>query len=227
MIVDIYTHIFPDRFLPGVERGSPKLGNIWQAAAHRAKTVRSSICGFRDMDEIGELPADHLPAQSGRSRMPPKARWRRTSPVVANDAMQSCAPGTRTASRALPPRSRCHDVECRHPRGPIAPSRMGARGVQTFTNIAGHPLDEPRFRPFFAAMAGPPICRYGCIRRGTSSMPDYASSRDRALRCGGASAGLMRPRWRWHGSCSTAYTTGILGFKIHYAPPRWRHDSLL
>jgi aminocarboxymuconate-semialdehyde decarboxylase len=38
-----------------------------------------------------------------------------------------------------------------------------ARGVQAFTNIAGHPLDEPRFRPFFAAMAARPAS--GCIRR--------------------------------------------------------------
>jgi hypothetical protein len=28
MIVDIYTHIFPDRFFAELQRGSPKLGNL-------------------------------------------------------------------------------------------------------------------------------------------------------------------------------------------------------
>ena len=31
---------------------------------------------------------------------------------------------------------------------------LGARGIQIFTNIAGHPLDESHFAPVFAALAG-------------------------------------------------------------------------
>ena len=52
--------------------------------------------------------------------------------------------------------------------------RMGARGVQTFTNITGHPLDEPRFRPFFAAMAAHDLPVWMHPAR-TSAMPDYTS----------------------------------------------------
>ena len=52
--------------------------------------------------------------------------------------------------------------------------KMGARGVQTFTNITGHPLDEPRFRPFFAAMAEHDLPVWLHPAR-TSAMPDYAS----------------------------------------------------
>jgi aminocarboxymuconate-semialdehyde decarboxylase len=52
--------------------------------------------------------------------------------------------------------------------------KMGAKGVQTFTNIAGHPLDEPRFRPFFAAMAKHDLPIWLHPAR-TSSMPDYAA----------------------------------------------------
>ena len=52
--------------------------------------------------------------------------------------------------------------------------KMGARGVQIFTNIAGHPLDEPRFRPFFAAMAAHDLPIWLHPAR-TSSMPDYAA----------------------------------------------------
>jgi aminocarboxymuconate-semialdehyde decarboxylase len=32
-------------------------------------------------------------------------------------------------------------------------TQLGAVGVQTYTNINGHPLDVPRFAPFFAKMA--------------------------------------------------------------------------
>jgi aminocarboxymuconate-semialdehyde decarboxylase len=52
--------------------------------------------------------------------------------------------------------------------------KMGAKGVQTFTNIAGHPLDEPRFRPFFAAMAAHDLPVWLHPAR-TSAMPDYAA----------------------------------------------------
>ena len=53
MIVDIYTHIFPDRFFQELERGSPKLGNMGK----RLRSVRKLFdldARFRDMDEIGE-----------------------------------------------------------------------------------------------------------------------------------------------------------------------------
>ena len=46
--------------------------------------------------------------------------------------------------------------------------------MQTFTNIAGHPLDEPRFRPFFAAMAAHDLPIWLHPAR-TSAMADYAS----------------------------------------------------
>ena len=37
MIVDIYTHIFPERFFQELERGSPKLGNMGK----RLRSVRN------------------------------------------------------------------------------------------------------------------------------------------------------------------------------------------
>ena len=53
MIVDIYTHIFPDRIFQELERGSPKLGNMGK----RLRGVRKLFdldLRFRDMDEIGD-----------------------------------------------------------------------------------------------------------------------------------------------------------------------------
>jgi len=53
MIVDIYTHIFPERFFQELERGSPKLGNMGK----RLRSVRKLFdldLRFKDMDEIGQ-----------------------------------------------------------------------------------------------------------------------------------------------------------------------------
>ena len=55
-----------------------------------------------------------------------------------------------------------------------AVSGLGALGAQIFTNVNGHPLDEPRFEPFFAAMArlDKPIWVHPTR---TAGVPDYPS----------------------------------------------------
>ena len=53
MIVDIYTHIFPDRFFQELERGSPKLGNMGKRLRGVPKLFDLDL-RFRDMDEIGD-----------------------------------------------------------------------------------------------------------------------------------------------------------------------------
>ena len=51
---------------------------------------------------------------------------------------------------------------------------LGALGVQIFTNVKGHPLDEPRFEPFFARMAELDRTVWVHPAR-TADMPDYPS----------------------------------------------------
>src|ERR1051325_8154048 len=53
MIVDIYTHIFPERFFQELERGSAKLGNMGK----RLRMVRKLFdleLRFKDMDAVAE-----------------------------------------------------------------------------------------------------------------------------------------------------------------------------
>jgi aminocarboxymuconate-semialdehyde decarboxylase len=45
------------------------------------------------------------------------------------------------------------DVDTAMKEAERAITTLGARGIQIFTNIAGHPLDEERFKPVFAALA--------------------------------------------------------------------------
>src|ERR1044071_4913347 len=150
MIVDIYTLIFPERFIRELERGSPKLGNMGK----RLRSVRKLFdldARFRDMDEIGDyrqiISLPNPPIEDIAD-----GELAKTLAQVANDSMaELCAkhpdrfPGFAAAVSM-------HDVDFSIAEASRA-IKMGARGVQTFTNIAGHPLDEPRFRPFFAAMA--------------------------------------------------------------------------
>ena len=53
-------------------------------------------------------------------------------------------------------------------------TQLGALGIQIFTNVLGHPLDEPRFRPLFDAMAelDRPIW---CHPARAAGHPDYPS----------------------------------------------------
>ena len=52
--------------------------------------------------------------------------------------------------------------------------QLGAKGVLVYNHVAGHPLDEKRFRPFFAAMAqfSRPIWLHPTR---TAAVKDYAS----------------------------------------------------
>jgi aminocarboxymuconate-semialdehyde decarboxylase len=54
--------------------------------------------------------------------------------------------------------------------------KMGALGVQIYTNLAGRPLDEPAFEPFFAAMNanGRPIWLHPAR---AANFPDYLSEK--------------------------------------------------
>jgi uncharacterized protein len=170
MIVDIYTHIFPERFFQELERGSPKLGNMGK----RLRSVRKLFdldLRFRDMDEVGEYrqiislpnpPIEDIAEGAVANNLA----------KVANDSMAELCVKHPKRFPAFAAAVSMHDVDAAIAEADRA-IKMGARGVQTFTNIAGHPLDEPRFRPFFAAMARHDLPIWLHPAR-TSAMADYA-----------------------------------------------------
>ncbi len=105
MIVDIYTHIFPERFFQELERGSPKLGNMGK----RLRSVRKLFdldLRFKDMDEIGadyrqiiSLPNPPTRRYCGRrgGEQPRQGRQRLDG--------RAWSPSIRSAFRPLPRRS--------------------------------------------------------------------------------------------------------------------------
>jgi aminocarboxymuconate-semialdehyde decarboxylase len=169
VIVDIYTHIFPDRFFQELERGSPKLGNMGKRLRNIRKLFDLDL-RFKDMDEIGEY------CQIISLPNPPiediaEGEQAKTLARVANDSMAELCQKHPKRFPAFAAAVSMHDVDFSIAEAERAIA-MGARGVQTFTNIAGHPLDEPRFRPFFAAMAAHDLPIWIHPAR-TSDMSDY------------------------------------------------------
>lgn len=172
MIIDIYTHILPDAFFREMSRVSPKLENIG-ARLRGVKKLFDLDLRFAEMDEIGDyrqiisLPNPPLEeiAQGdvalGLSR-------------VANDAMAELCAQHPQRFPAFVAAVSLDDVDTALKEAERAIKTLGARGIQIFTNIAGHPLDEDRFAPVFAMMAAHDLPIWLHPAR-TAAMPDYAS----------------------------------------------------
>jgi uncharacterized protein len=172
MIIDIYTHIFPNRFFQELERGSPKLGNMGKRL-RMVKKLFDLDLRFREMDEFGEYrQIISLPNPPIEDIAEGEAA--RKLAEVANDSMaELCARHpdrfpTFVAAVSL------DDVDAAIKEANRAIKTLGARGIQIFTNIAGHPLDEPRFAPIFAALAAHDLPIWLHPAR-TASMPDYTA----------------------------------------------------
>ena len=208
-IVDIYCHIFPDKFFQEMNRIAPRLGNIG-ARLRGVKKLFDLDERFREMDQFGDYreiislpnpPIEDLAAGETGLNL---AR-------IGNDAMaELCARhperfptfvaarvddrrrglGEGGAARGQGARRRRHpDLHQRR--------RPAARRSRLRADLRDH----GRARPADLAASGAHRQPCRTIR----------PSRSRASRCGGASAGPTTPRWRWCGWCSAACSTAIPG----------------
>jgi uncharacterized protein len=172
MVVDIYTHILPDRFFREMSRVSPKLENIG-ARLRGVKKLFDLDLRFAEMDEFGDyrqiisLPNPPLEEIASGETAQLLAR-------VANDAMAELCAQHPQRFPAFVAAVSLDDVDAGLKEAERAIGTLGARGIQIFTNIAGHPLDEPKYAPVFAAMAAHDLPIWLHPAR-TASMPDYAS----------------------------------------------------
>jgi len=172
MIVDIYTHIFPERFFAELERGSPKLGNMGKRLRGVPKLFNLDM-RFKDMDEIGADYRQIISLPNPPIEDIAEGEVANNLAKVANDSMAELVAKHPKRFPAFVAAVNLNDVDFSI-REMDRAIKMGARGVQTFTNITGHPLDEARFRPFFDAVAKSDLPVWIHPAR-TSSMPDYAS----------------------------------------------------
>ena len=171
MRIDAYTHFLPSRmFKLLVDSGYPDIGKRMREVPciHDIEIRKKVVDTFKDYAQILSYP------------MPPLEVFTKGDGVKANEYAklindefaEICAkdkdhfPGW-VAQIAL----NAPDAGVGEAKRAIA---NGALGVQIYTNIAGKPLDEPEFEPFFAAMEklDKPIWLHPARNTGFS---DYAS----------------------------------------------------
>jgi aminocarboxymuconate-semialdehyde decarboxylase len=169
-IVDIYCHIFPDKFFQEMNRIAPRLGNI-AARLRGVKKLFDLDLRFREMDQFGDyreiisLPNPPIEDLAQGEVGLNLAR-------IGNDAMaELCARHPERFPTFVAAVSMT-DVEGSVREARRAVKELGAAGIQIFTNIAGRPLDDPAFEPIFTTMAelDQPVWLHPAR---TASMPDY------------------------------------------------------
>ena len=173
-IVDIYCHIYPDRFFREMTKAAPNLENIGKRLRGVTKLFDLDA-RFKEMDEFGDYrEIISLPNPAIEDIAPPDVGLNLAR--IANDSMAELCRKHPDRFPAFAAALCLTDVE-----GSVAEARraikdLGARGVLIYTNVAGEPLDQPKFEPIFATMAelDLPIWLHPV---GTAAMPDYPAEK--------------------------------------------------
>jgi predicted TIM-barrel fold metal-dependent hydrolase len=174
MMIDIFNHFMPKAylerlgdFIPGhpVLTAFPRLKTLWDVDARR-----KLIDEFDGMQHVLSLanPPPELIASPEKS--PELVRF-------ANDALAEVCrkyPGQFPAFIASVP---MNNIEASVKEADRAVAELGARGVQVFTNVAGEPLSEKKFRPVFQRMAARDLPVWVHPMR-TAQFADYASEKE-------------------------------------------------
>ena len=171
-LIDIYCHIFPERFFQEIIRVAPNLTNIGQRLRNVKKLFDLDL-RFGEMDQYGDyrqvisLPNPPIEDLAGGETGLALAR-------IGNDAMAELARKHPDRFAGFVAAVSLTDVD-----GSIAEARravgdLGACGIQVFTSIAGRPLDDAAFRPVFAEMAKLDLPIWLHPAR-TAGMTDYAA----------------------------------------------------
>jgi predicted TIM-barrel fold metal-dependent hydrolase len=170
--IDIYCHIYPERFFKEMMKAAPKLKDIGPRLRSITKLFDLDA-RFREMDDYGDYrQVISLPNPPIEDIVAPDAGLALAR--IVNDEMAAlCAHHPErfpTFAAAL-----ClTDVEGSVAEARRAVTELGARGVLVYTSVAGEPLDLPKFEPLFAAVAEMDACVWLHPAR-TAAMTDYAS----------------------------------------------------
>jgi len=172
-MIDIYTHIMPERFFTELTNTSAKLGNIG-GRMRNVKPLHDLDVRFRLMDGAGpgyqqviSLPNPPLEDVCG-------AADARRLAAIGNDGMAELCAKHPDRFPAFAATISMLDIDGALAEIERAITQLGARGIQIFTNVAGKPLDLPEYEPIFAAMARHDLPIWIHPAR-TADMTDYES----------------------------------------------------
>ena len=152
MKIDIYNHVMPQAYLdlvkqhskePGMVKRMSNLRMLWDIE-HRVAMLREKFPDVRQVLTLG-LPSPELLGDAAHS--PEYAR-------VANDGMAEMC---RKWPKEFP--AFVASLPMNNPRAAVeemdrAIGRLGARGIQIITSVAGRPLDEAEYFPVFERASG-------------------------------------------------------------------------
>ena len=170
MLLDIYTHILPQRYFDAMARSAPKLENMGKRL--RSVTKLSDLdVRFREMDEYGDYrQIIALPTAIEEFAAGPLGN---ELAHIANDGMAELCAAHPDRFPAFVAAVNLHDVDAAVREAERALD-CGARGIQIFTNIAGRPLDSGDYEDVFALAAKRDLPIWLHPTR-SAAMPDYAS----------------------------------------------------
>ena len=174
MMIDVFNHFMPKAYLdrlgdliPGhpVLTAFPRLKTLWDVDARR-----TLIDEFGEMQHVLSL-ANPPPELIGPpDRTPDLAR-------MANDALAEVCRRHPEHFPAFIASLPMNDVEASVREAGRAVKELGARGVQVFTNVAGAPLSDRKFRPVFQCMAAHDLAVWVHPMR-TAQFSDYAAEKE-------------------------------------------------
>ena len=152
MILDIYTHLFPPKYLEALSRQGAGLGSL--AARMKAVPAVSDLdARFREMDAVaGDYRQVIAPPHPVLEEIAAPADAARLA-MLANDEMAAIRDAHPDRFAAFVATVALTDMDAALAEADRAIDELGAKGVQIYTNVAGRPLDDPGFRPIFAKAA--------------------------------------------------------------------------
>ena len=182
MIVDIFTHIFPQRFFEAMEKAAPHLGGIF-ASMRQMPPLYDLDARLRTMDELGDDLGDYcqilsLPNPPLDNITPPELGAEMTR--LGNETMAELVDGHGDRFPVFVAALPMRDVDAALAEIDYAIGELGARGVQIYTDVCGKPLDDPEFEPIFAAMAAHDLPIWLHPSR-TAEVSDYATEKNGRL----------------------------------------------
>ena len=151
MIIDIYTHLAPQTFLDRLGTTSPQLENISRRLLG-IKPLFDLDARFAAMDVIADYrQVIALPNPAIEDMCSPGVGVELSR--IANEELAAICSRHPDRFAGFAAAVDLRGVESAVREARRAVTELGAAGVQIYTNVAGEPLDNPKFRPFFAAMA--------------------------------------------------------------------------
>ena len=173
MRIDAYTHFIPERFFNKiVESGHADIGKrVREIPCIHDLEIRRKVVGqFKDYAQIISYP---MPPLEVMTKGDPKLIEEYTK-LVNDGFAEVCQkypnefPGWVAQAALATPDAGAAEAE--------RAIKNGALGVQIYTNVAGKPLDDPSFEPFFAAMnrLNKPVWMHPAR---AANFPDYLSEK--------------------------------------------------